>query len=66
MREKLVPKEVGKCAGNPGEDVDKVCLEGLDHFFGCITAVHFVGNDLEGRLTLFFYFYLIGGATFIV
>ena len=48
MREKFVPKEVGGCAGNPGEDGEKVCLEGLDHLFGCVVAVHVGGNELEG------------------
>ena len=48
MRENFVPKEVGECAGNPGEDGDKLCLEGLYHFFGVIVAVHVGGYKLEG------------------
>ena len=48
MREKLVPKEGGECAGNSSKDEEKVCLEDLDHSFVCIAAVHVGGNELEG------------------
>ena len=48
MREKFAPKEVGECDGKPDKDGDKLCLEGLDHFFGYIAAVHVGGNELEG------------------
>ena len=44
MREKFVPKEVGECAVNLGENGEKVCLEGIYHSFGYIAAVH-VGGD---------------------
>ena len=47
MREEFSPKEVGECAGYPGEDGYEMVLEGLDHLFGCIVAVHVGGNDLE-------------------
>ena len=46
--EEFVPKEVGECAGNPGEDGEKVCLESLYHSFGRVAAVHVGGNKLEG------------------
>ena len=48
MREKFVPKEVVEFSGNPGEDGDKVCLEGMVHSFGCVAAIHIGGNELEG------------------
>ena len=47
FREKFVPKEVGECAGNPGEDEEKVCLESMDHFFSPVVVVRVGGGELE-------------------
>ena len=41
-------------------------LEGLDHAFGCIVAVHVGGNELEGCLPFFFNLEFLGGAAFVV
>ena len=47
MRKEFFPKEVGECDEYPGEDGYKVCLEGLDHSFGRVAAVHVEGNKLD-------------------
>ena len=41
-------------------------LEGLDHSFGCIAAVHVGVNKLEARLPFFFNLEFVYGAALIV
>ena len=41
-------------------------LECLDNLFGCITAVHVGGDELEGCLTFFFNLDFVCGGAFVV
>ena len=43
-----------------------MCLEGLEYSFFCIAEVHVGGNELEGLIPLFLYFYFVGSAAFVV
>ena len=66
LREEFVPKEVGECSGYSGEDREKMGVEGMDHLFSCIVAVHVGGDELEVFLPFFFNLEFVCGASFVL
>ena len=66
MGKEFVPEETGKSGSDACEDGEEMCLEGLDHAFRYVAAVHVGRNELEGGVPFFFNLLFVGGAALVV